>query len=70
MGERGIIVIYPRENAVQIDGGKLLRHLYFDTMADFSNLPRLDRAAPGSDASCVDTGESYILNGFGVWKVI
>ena len=63
-------MIYPRENAVQIDGGKLLRHLYFDTMADFSNLPGLDRAAPGSDAFCVDTGDSYILNGSGVWGVL
>ena len=63
-------MIYPRENAVQIDGGKLQVHLYFDTMTDFPNLPGLDRVAPGSDAFCVATGDAYILSGAGVWEVL
>ena len=62
-------MIYPRENAVQIDGGKLQLHLYFDTMADFPSLPGLDRAAPGSDAYCVATQDVYILNSDGTWEV-
>lgn len=62
-------MIYARTNAVQLDGGKLQQHLYFDTMDDFPNLPGLDRAAPGSDAYCVATGDVYILSGAGVWEV-
>ena len=62
-------MVYPRENATTVGGDKLQQHLFFDTMADFSNLPRLDRAAPGSDAYCVTTQEVYILSGEGVWEV-
>ena len=65
-------MIYPRENPTPLDGsGKLQRHLYFDTMDDFPDLPGLDRAAPGSDAFCVDTGDLYILRAdTGEWEVL
>jgi len=63
-------MIFPRENDEQLNDGKLKRHLYFDTMTDYPNLPGLDRAAPGSDAFCIDTGDVYILRGdTGVWGV-
>jgi hypothetical protein len=49
----------------------LQHHLYFDTMADYPDLPKLDRAAPGSDAFCVDTGDVYILSAeSGEWEVL
>jgi hypothetical protein len=38
-------------------------------MADFPNLPGIDRAAAGSDAYCLATGDVYILNSLGVWEV-
>ena len=64
-------MIYPREGAVQLEGGQLQRHLYFDTMADFPDLPGLDRAAAGSDAFCVETGDAYILRGdTGEWGLL
>ena len=63
-------MIYPRENPVDLGGGKLKQYLYFDTMADYPNLPGLDRAAPGSDAGCVDTGDAYVLNGAGEWRLM
>ena len=63
-------MIYPRENPIDLGGGKLKRSLFFDTMADFANLPGLDRAAPGSDALCVEAGDVYILSGAGVWEVL
>jgi hypothetical protein len=45
--------------------------LFFDTMADYPDLPGLDRAAPGSDATCVETGDVYILRGdTGTWEVL
>ena len=45
--------------------------LYFDTMKDFTNLPDMERAAPGSDALCLETGEIYILRGdTGTWEVL
>jgi hypothetical protein len=63
-------IIYPRENPVKLEiAGKLKQMLYFDTMADFSNLPGLDRVAPGSDAYCISTQDVYILSGAGVWEV-
>ena len=63
-------MIYPRENPTPLEGDRLQMHLYFDTMADFPQLPRSDRrAAPGSDAYNVDTGDVYILNGLDVWEV-
>ena len=63
-------MIYPREPDTQLNGGQLQRHLYFDTMADFPNLPGFDRAASGSDAFCIATGDAYILNSLGVWEVL
>ena len=64
-------MIYNRENPTQIwNQTKLLLHLYFDTMADFPNLPGLDAIAPGSDAFCIDTGDAYILSGAGIWEVL
>ena len=64
-------MIYPRENPTPLEGGKLQTHLYFDSMADFPDLPNFDRrAAPGSDAFCVDTSDAYILNSVGVWEVL
>ena len=56
-------MIYTREAPENLDSntGKLTVHLYFDTMDDYDELPGLDKAAPGSDAFCVDTGDAYIL---------
>ena len=62
-------MIYPRTQATPVSGPIPQQHLYFDTTADFPNLPKLDRAAPGSDAYCVTTQEVYILSGEGVWEV-
>jgi hypothetical protein len=61
-------MIYPRENAVDLGGGKLQLHLYADAAADVANLPGIDRAAPGSDAYCLATQDVYILNGSGTWE--
>jgi len=64
-------LIYPRENPTPLNGGKMQHHLYFDTMADFPNLPKLDRVAAGSDAFCVETGDACILRGdTGEWELI
>ena len=63
-------MIYPREAPQNLGGGQLQVHLYFDTMADLPNLPGLDRASPGSDAFCVDTGDVYILKSTGIWEVL
>jgi len=63
-------MIYPRENATTVGGSTPQMHLYFDTMADFPNLPESDRAAPGSDAFCVTTQAVYILSAeTGQWVV-
>ena len=64
-------MIHPRESPVNLTGDKLQYRLYFDTMADYPNLPGLDKAAPGSDATCLDTGDVYILRGdTGTWEVL
>ena len=62
-------MIYPRSNAVQLEGGNLQVHLYMDTLADYPYLPGLDKVAAGSDAYCLDTQDVYILNSSGVWEV-
>jgi len=60
-------MIYPRESPTVVGGLTTQRHLYFDTMADFPDLPGLDKAALGSDAYCIDTQVTYILNSGGAW---
>ena len=63
-------MIYPRENPGS-SSGKLIEHLYFDTMDDFAELPGLDKAAPGSDAFCIESSDAYVLRGdTGEWEEI
>jgi hypothetical protein len=41
----------------------------FDTMADYPDLPGLDRVAPGSTAFCLDTSDAYMLRSdTGEWE--
>lgn len=66
-------MIYPRENPENVgsNNGKILAHLYFDTMEDYTDLPGLDKVAPGSDAMCIETSAVYILRrDTGAWKGI
>jgi len=67
-------MIYPREKHSFLSGEKPVMHLNFDSMADFPDLVKdygLDKAAPGSDAFCVDTGDLYILRAdTGEWEVL
>ena len=64
-------MIYPRENPTPLQGSKMQHHLFFDTMADYPNLPNLDRVAPGSDAFCVETGDAYVLRAdTGIWGLL
>ena len=63
-------MIYLRENETKIfNQEKPLCKYYFDTMADFADLPGLDRVAPGSDAYCIADQNVYILDSSGVWEV-
>ena len=63
-------MIYPRENPIDIGGGRLIQKLYISTPSDVANLPGLDRAAPGSNAYCVSTQSVYILDAeSGQWEV-
>ena len=61
-------MIFIRTEPTYHDSVRGQQHLYFDTMTDYTNLPTLDKAAPGSDAYCIDTGQVFILNSLGVWK--
>ena len=64
-------MIYPRTNPTHYGTGLPQYHLWFDTMDDFAGLPGLDECAPGSDATCVDNGDVYILRGdTGTWEVL
>jgi hypothetical protein len=62
-------MIYPRENAVQLEGGKLQLRLFMDELADYPYLPGLDRAAAGSSVYVLETQDVYILSSKGVWEV-
>ena len=60
----------PTENP-GLHGGKRIVHLYFDTAEEYANLPGIDKAAPGSDAFCVETGDVYILRkDTGEWQEV
>jgi len=63
-------MIYPRENAVQLEGGKLQARLFMDKLADYPYLPGLDRAAAGSSVFCLETADVYILGSDGVWEAV
>jgi hypothetical protein len=54
-------MIYPRESPKNIGFSNPQMHLAFDSMADFTDLPGLDEAAPSSTAFCIDTSDAYML---------
>ena len=56
-------MIYPRATPTYSGSKIAQRHLWFDDMSDFSNLPKSDAAAFGSDATCRSTGKVYIFAG-------
>jgi hypothetical protein len=60
-------LIFPRKYPTVVGGLTLQHHLYFDTMADFPNLPGLNKAAKGSDAYCIEEKIWYVLNSGNVW---
>ena len=62
-------MVYPKRSPTVVGGLKLQHHLYFDEMADFAQLPTLDKVAPGSDGTCVANGAVFILGGDGVWEL-
>jgi hypothetical protein len=60
-------MIFPRKYPTVVGGLTMQRHLYFDTMTDYPNLPGLDKSAKGSDAYCIDEKVWYVLNSNGQW---
>ena len=65
------MAIYNREAPTPQGQGPVQRHLYFDTIAELAVLPKLNNAAPGSDAFCIETSQVFILRkDTGEWEEI